>query len=345
MSDKKISITKVINKNVPESNIVSKSSIKMNKSANTNIEKEDMGNYSADINNEIINCAENSDEYLTELKDLSIKDVTKWFVVFFTPGILNCIKDNPNFTFSTLNENVDLDEWMENVIKTLLPYNNILQLGQVIKKKYYRMLLLTKKTIIANKELENNLSQNTETLNTLKKEFDEAAVQIFNLGKKIKTSVQIESLIDLYFSNRNEFLHLKKLFYESVNDANENLNNFFLGFVSGWTLLEKKLFFNKEIIDETEYLNEFDNIIKELLKKISGLYISQRRALLNEIAKIVSKSFDDYEFISPEDFRQIDPKIHNVKNINGSTVKEGVSFAVIRKESRQTVIYAEIITE
>ena len=84
---------------------------------------------------------------------------------------------------------------------------------------------------------------------------------------------------------------------------------------------------------------------KELLSSISGIFIAQRREILSEIAKTISKEFTDISFISSEDYTFIDPKIHNAPQNGGERVLEAKSFAIISKESKNTIIYADVVAE
>jgi hypothetical protein len=64
--------------------------------------------------------------------------------------------------------------------------------------------------------------------------------------------------------------------------------------------------------------------------------------MLDLLAVACSAKFKLYKFISPEESLQVDPRIHSATALGGSTIKEGISFAVIKKDTMQTVKYAEI---
>ena len=79
-----------------------------------------------------------------------------------------------------------------------------------------------------------------------------------------------------------------------------------------------------------------------LLCSLQGLHIVNRRGILDTIARICSDNSGNFLFVSPESSLVVDPAIHDVKGLHGNTVKEGLSFAIIRRDSRQTIRLANI---
>ena len=91
-----------------------------------------------------------------------------------------------------------------------------------------------------------------------------------------------------------------------------------------------------------EVLKIIDEILRFMLENLKDNFILQRRALLDALARIITKKFDNFDFISPEETLQIDLDIHNTKGTGGNKIKQGFSFAVIRRENKQTYKYADI---
>ncbi len=78
--------------------------------------------------------------------------------------------------------------------------------------------------------------------------------------------------------------------------------------------------------------------------RISNLYITNRKRLLSLIAEYLSEMFENYNFISGEDFTFVDAKIHNIVFKKGQRVKESLTFCVVKKGTSQTVKYADVVT-
>ena len=96
--------------------------------------------------------------------------------------------------------------------------------------------------------------------------------------------------------------------------------------------------------DEKNNIEKIDDILRLLLLNIRGLHPPIRQQTLNLIADYVNNFFNEFEFLSPEQTSQIDPKIHNAENIGGNFVIEGLSFAILRKQTQVVYKYADIIT-
>jgi hypothetical protein len=97
-----------------------------------------------------------------------------------------------------------------------------------------------------------------------------------------------------------------------------------------------------QLRDNEENRGRIDAALMKVLAAITGLHIINRREVLDAIAKVCSDSTGNWVFVSPESSLVVDPAIHNAKALSGTTVKEGISFAIIRKDSRQTIKLADI---
>jgi len=94
--------------------------------------------------------------------------------------------------------------------------------------------------------------------------------------------------------------------------------------------------------EEEEKMEILHTALTRVLEALTGLYIPQRRAVLEQLAKLCNSRVSDYLFISPEESKEIDLRIHNAASIGGNQILEGRTFAVVNRSSYQTVKYAEI---
>ena len=100
--------------------------------------------------------------------------------------------------------------------------------------------------------------------------------------------------------------------------------------------------FSQNIIAQTKIITELFNdyyILKQ------GNKFGLSKDTINVTYKydsIYASKFEDYIFVSPEETLQLDPNIHNARGLGSTNIVEGASYAVIRRTSRQTVIYAEV---
>jgi hypothetical protein len=175
----------------------------------------------------------------------------------------------------------------------------------------------------------------------LESAFQNADAEKKQLRRDLLTSISAVYLIDKVMpkgaSATGDTLSsmLKDEMMNPVGDYPE----FVIGFLEGWEELSKLL---TSVEDSEEGMAQLHLALTNLLDKISGKVISRRRSMLDVLAVACSSKFKLYKFISPEESLQVDPRIHSATALGGSTIKEGISFAVIKKDTMQTVKYAEI---
>ena len=147
-------------------------------------------------------------------------------------------------------------------------------------------------------------------------------------------------VVDAVFSGEAvEIQTINQLLKEDIKNPSEALSAFCVALAKTWGILAQAL--QKEG-EEEEKMEILHVALTRVLEALTGLYIPQRRAVLEQLAKLCNSRVSDYLFISPEESKEIDLRIHNAASIGGNQILEGRTFAVVNRSSYQTVKYAEI---
>ena len=164
--------------------------------------------------------------------------------------------------------------------------------------------------------------------------------EVNSLKKKVAASVGIDVMVDAVFSGEAvEIQTINQLLKEDIKNPSEALSAFCVALAKTWGILVRALQKEGEEEDKMEILHA---ALTRVLEALTGLYIPQRRAVLEQLAKLCNSRVSDYLFISPEESKEIDLRIHNAASIGGNQILEGRTFAVVNRSSYQTVKYAEI---
>lgn len=206
---------------------------------------------------------------------------------------------------------------------------------------------------ISNKKIEELQAKNTDLLNKEKKQttliqnlttqVEDAEELTFKTEKKYSDTIPISEIIKSFISEnfKNESTdRIENLLSDSYKNGGQNGQKFTKSFLKAYVWIENAFLNLKE--DEKTNLYLVHNATKTFMHQISGTISSERRPILDIIATLINSHFHEYDFISPEQTLLIDPTIHNAEGTGGSSIKEGLSFAVVRRETRKTVFYADI---
>jgi len=163
------------------------------------------------------------------------------------------------------------------------------------------------------------------------------------LLKKQNETVEMKFLIDDAIGDDEKYENMATLLKDSLKKSEEESSKFIIPFL--FSLQKIMALKNFEFISNEKKIDTYLDVTKKLLSSISGCFISHRKELLAEIAQNISKEFNNICFVSSEDYTFVEPKIHNVPLDGGEKVLEGKSFAVVNKENKNTIIYADIIAQ
>ncbi len=190
------------------------------------------------------------------------------------------------------------------------------------------------------------LTQKQETqIKNLTLQIEDAEEQIYKTEKKYADTIAVADLVNSFILSEisNSFTReIAEMLIESYKNGEKQGIKFTLKFLKGFVFVENAILQLGD--NDKENINILNDATKQLMSTISGTNSAERRPILDKVANLCNSYLNEYDFISPEQTLQIDPKIHNAEGLGGSIIKEGLSFAVVRRETRKAVYYAEILT-
>lgn len=278
----------------------------------------------------------------------SIDEISAWLISIIGEKAFENVKNNEYLKLAyTENEELTIQQWLQKAMKTLFSLEQIKEIGDHILSNQNSFGKLQEQANLVEQE-KKNFEEKMVKINArferLKEEVEEAESEKHRIEKEMQTALPLEKLVNVFFKDKDEdtqyLKSIRNLLHEAIERPDKHTGTFIMQFAKGWTILNTSAKNLKG--EEKDDMETLHKATIELLQEISGCHISERRPLLEIIAKILSENFKEYEFISPEQTLQIDPAIHNAEGLGSASIKEGRSFAVIRKRSRQAVKYADI---
>lgn len=154
----------------------------------------------------------------------------------------------------------------------------------------------------------------------------------------------IHNKIKALFSGEGKMnQELTALFIQNLEENNTDSEIIALAEVTSkhWDNIQRK----KRAYDgQFTAIQDIHQALASFLDDIRNIQNPFRKPLLSWVARWCNTGLEQYEFVSPEHFAKVDPNYHNVVESNGSRIKCGLSFLLIRKENRQVLIKADVIT-
>jgi hypothetical protein len=196
------------------------------------------------------------------------------------------------------------------------------------------------------KEFEEKIVKQDLLIKNLTSQIQDAEEQAFRIEKKYADTV---SVVDLIFEftrtkiSNDITLRISELLLDAYKNGGKAGAKYVFGYLKGFVSLEESLLAIGG--DEKENMEKIFLTSKNILTFTSDVFVSERRPILDLTASLINKYLSTYDFVSPEQTLQIDPTIHNADGLGGMQVKEGVTFAVVRRETRKAVFYATIKTK
>ena len=270
-------------------------------------------------------------------KDYDIELIADIVIKIIGREPIENLKSNKNFSFPFAANSITLTEWVVLALKTLFTFDDLKSLSDNIinhKYTYQESTALVKKRVSSALVEKNNKIKKLEEDITLQKR------EILKLTDKLDQSTSLKQLINSFLDSSPENRRLASLLYEAVDDVSPDVSDFCIGLFKGWGVFNSSLNNNTT---ESDRVNNIHASLSSILKYISGKYISQRRDILKELANIANSHLTEYEFVSPEHTLTVDPTLHNASGLGGTEIREGISYSVIRSDTRKTVVYADVI--
>jgi len=277
----------------------------------------------------------------------SYEDISDWLLTFIGESVFKNLKGNPHLQLPyTDSDEMPVSEWLLKALKTIFTQDQIKEIGtQILQNQRAGGGSSSGEVEALQKAFDEKMVKINARFEKLKEEAEEAQAEKFEAEKEMQGGLAANLLVTIFFKDEFEDTQHHKKLRSLLNDATENSSDETATFIAklgkGWTVVKKAL----SALEGHQEMFNMEAVYKstiQLLEAISGSHIAERREALDIIAEIISENFSTYEFISPEQTLQLDPAIHNAHGLGTATIKEGVSFAVIRKESRQAVKYADV---
>ncbi len=286
---------------------------------------------------------EDNKQLLTPQTVSSPEAIADWIHTTIGAGVFDMLKSNSwvQLPFASPDE-ISGKEWLLRALKTIFAQEQFAELGNEILKNQQNQNEASQN--IANAEAEQKMAKMKENFAMLQQQLENDETEKFKIEKQLQNALPLSKFIAIFFKDEDidtpSRKQMRNMLNETVEHPQKQTAEFVIKFGRGWAFIQSAL---KELTeDEKENMEKVHKATIDFLESITETRTPERRELLDLTAKIINENFKEYEFISPEQTLQIDPSIHNAQGKGSAPIKEGVSFAVIRKESRAAVKYAEI---
>ena len=254
---------------------------------------------------------------------------------------LERLKNSDAFQVPFTDDTSDLRTWMINALRMLFKPAELEEMVMHQKKWQKQWDEKTRKLEEEKETLEKELQAREDQKRQLEDDYLQADSERKQLRKDLLSGIPATSLINMIIKKgRSEDAdRIAALLKEEAGNPSQGFVPFLLGFLEHWSIFITAI---ENCTDDEDGMEKLHGVLSGLLEKISGTTIPQRRPILEIVAGMCSEKFTNYKFISPEGSLQVDPRIHAATALGGSTIKEGITFVVIKKDNMQTVKYAEI---
>lgn len=263
-----------------------------------------------------------------------------------TNDLVSGIVQNLNFNFDI---NIIKQLIAENKTDEIIPFLRNKIISETFKQELQNNINSLAEQISQLESKNNELEQTKTKLDTyisnLKEQLDDAEENVFRIEKKFQDSVSFDELSNFFIKGKINNRYTQKiaeLLKEAYLKGESNSQKFVFAFFKAFIFIEEALMSIGS--EELENLKILHLATQKLMINIKNMFSSERRLILDVVAEMLSDKFENYSFLSAEQSLQIDPAIHNVEGVGGMTIKQGLSFAVIRKDTQKTVYFADVET-
>lgn len=276
------------------------------------------------------------------------EELVKWLFDILGKQVTTKLKNNQYLKIPFTEENLPEEQWLEKALKTIFPEADLNE----IQTRISDFNLANKQTVEKIGNLEAQVAEFSETNEKYQKRFNQYKNEIEDLEEELhknqsatRGQVALADVLKFAFPEKADTT-AEKAFRTQLqrcvdNPTNENAN-FLTALLQAWPTVD---FVHQNFGKDAEAnMNKIYEALAYLMSRISGFASAERRPILDTLALWVSDWFDEFEFVSPERTLQADPNVHETSGITSTDIKEGRSFAIIRKDTKKTVRYAEITT-
>ncbi|MBQ5575895.1 MAG: hypothetical protein IIT37_07595 [Bacteroidales bacterium] len=273
-------------------------------------------------------------------------DVAKWLIAQFGEDLFNELLKNPNLKLPYAEDDITAESWLERGIKTLFTQDNIAHIYKVTAN-------IGQSNADANIDavVDERMAQKVEKYNAkfqeLRSNMEDLEGEKAALQSRLNKTLEADAFVKETFRATDGETDAQKRIARTLEDAigqggDDGLPSFVTRLAKGWSSLQYVLQTSAEIGDDKEKLEVVYPALTNLLACISGCYVTDRRMVLELVAKHCNEFFSDYDFISPEQTLNADPDIHNATGLGNAQIREGVTFCVVRRDTKKTVKYADV---
>ena len=275
-------------------------------------------------------------------------DVARWLIAQFGEDLFNELLKNPNLKLPYADEDITAESWLERGIKTLFTQDNIAHIYKVTAN-----MGQSNGASDANIDavVDERMAQKVEKYNAkfqeLRSNMEDLEGEKADLQSRLNKTLEADAFVKTIFRSADGETDAQKRIARMLEDAigqggDDGLPSFVTRLAKGWAALQYVLQTSAEISDDKEKLEVVYPALTNLLACISGCYVTDRRMVLELVAKHCNEFFSDYDFISPEQTLNADPDIHNATGLGNAQIREGVTFCVVRRDTKKTVKYADV---
>lgn len=276
----------------------------------------------------------------------SAADIALWLENLVGENIFDELKNNPNLQLPYTDKDIDTRQWLEKIIKTLFSQNSILQITKSINgAKNNNSVSESDVEAIVKQRMDEKIEKYNKKFQEMREQMENLEGEKVAIENKLNAALPLNVFVNGIFRNPGNETEPQKQIIQAFNEGLEgtsdnNFSTFAVKFAKGWINLNYVL--ENLGNDEKENLDNVYNVLTKLLENISGCFVSVRRVILDYTAQHCNTFFSQYDFISPEQTLNADPDIHNAGGLGNAMIKEGVTFAVVRRDTKKTVKYADI---
>lgn len=273
--------------------------------------------------------------------------VAEWLLQQFGNAVFEELVNNPNLKLPYSDEDIDVKTWLERNIKTLFSQDSISSIFSNLGNSQPQQADDAEVEKIVKERMDQKVEKYNAKFQELRNEMESLEGEKAALQSKLNKVIEAESYVREIFRDRDSETDAQKRIAQTLNEAisqtnDEKLPTFIIRFSKGWMALQYVLQGIGQYPDDKAKLEAVYPALSRMMTSISGCYVSDRRTVLDLVAKHCNEFFSDYDFISPEQTLNADPEIHNASGIGNASIKEGLSFAVVRRDTKKTVKYADI---